>query len=250
MLPPPADKAMFSHMKWLYFLLGVMALGASGCADKNPLVGGPTTQVVQSAQLPAPGREDLILQQRSYLIGPFDKVAIDVYGVPELTRTVQVDASGRISLPLVGDLEASGNTPSQLAEMIKARLRERYVRDPQVIVNADTVNQTITVDGEVERPGLYPVFGRMTLMRAIATAQGVTEFAATNYVVVFRRVNNQNLAALYDLRAIRQAIYEDPEVYANDVVLVNESRGRRVFHNVIQSSPLLVTPLVALLDNQ
>lgn len=161
-------------MKWLYFLLGVMALGTSGCADKNPLVGGPSTQVVQSAGLPAPGREDLILQQRSYLIGPFDKVAIDVYGVPELTRTVQVDASGRISLPLVGDIEASGSTPAQLADTIKARLRERYVRDPQVIVNADTVNQMITVDGEVERPGLYPVTGRMTLMRAIATAQGVS----------------------------------------------------------------------------
>lgn len=225
----------------------VLAIAVAGCSQ-NRLVGREGLEIVSGSELPPPGRQDLILEQRSYLVGPFDRVSIDVYGVPELTRTVTVDASGTISMPLVGVVEAAGKTPPELADAIADRLRDRYVRDPQVTVNADTVNQMITVDGQVEEPGLYPVTGRMTLVRAVARAKGLTEFASANFVVVFRRVNNQQMAALYDLRAIRQGIYEDPEVYANDVVLVGEAGGRRAFQTIIQSGGILVAPLVALLQ--
>jgi polysaccharide export outer membrane protein len=234
-------------MKLWVVLASIAGLVVSGCSTPT-LVGRPDLQIVNGAALPPPGRGDLILQQRSYLVGPFDRVAVDVYGVPELTRTIQVDASGHIQLPLVGDIEAAGSTTAQLAELIKDRLRGRFVRDPQVIVNADTVNQMITVDGEVKEPGLYPVTGRMTLMRAIARAKGVAEFGNTHFVVVFRRVNNQDMAALYDLRAIRLGMYEDPEVFSNDVVFVGESQARRLFQNFIQASGLLVAPLIALIQ--
>lgn len=235
-------------MRFRVILATSLAVAAAGCTQPNRLVGREGLQIVDGTQLPPPGRQDLILEQRSYLVGPFDRVSIDVYGVPELTRTVNVDASGTISLPLAGTVEAAGKTPAELAAAIADRLRNRYVRDPQVTVNADTVNQMITVDGQVEEPGQYPVTGRMTLMRAVARAKGLTEFASQNFVVVFRRVNNQQMAALYDLRAIRQGMYEDPEVYANDVVLVGESGGRRIFQTLIQSGGLLVAPLVALLQ--
>lgn len=228
-------------------LLGCV-LSLAACATGNKLVGRPDLQIVQGTELPPPGTQDLILEQRAYIVGPFDRVSVDVYGVPDLSRTVQVDASGTISLPLVGIVEAAGKTPTQLSDMIADRLRNRYVRDPQVTVNADTVNQMITVDGQVEEPGLYPVAGRMTLMRAVAQAKGMTEFASSNYVVVFRRVNNQQMAALYDVRGIRQGLYADPEVFANDVVYVGEDGGRRIFQNVIQSSALLTAPLIALLQ--
>lgn len=222
-------------------------LASAGCAGPR-LVGRPDLRVVGGTELPPPGREDLILERRSYLVGPFDRVDIAVFGVPELTRQVQVDASGRFALPLVGEIEAAGYTPQQIGDLIAQRLRGRYVRNPQVSVNADTVNQMITVDGSVEEPGQFPVTGRMTLMRAIARAKGLSEFASTNFVVVFRRVNNQDMAALYDLRAIRQGIYADPEVYANDVVFVGESQARRIFQTVISSSPLLTAPIIALLQ--
>ncbi len=104
----------------------------------------------------------------------------------------------------------------------------------------------ITVDGQVKQPGLYPVTGRMTLQRAVATARGLTEYANTNYVVVFRQVNNQEMAALYDLRAIRQGIYSDPEVFANDLVLVGEARGLRMFETLLQGAAVLVAPIVTL----
>lgn len=220
----------------------------AGCAGPDKLVGRPELQILPGSDLPVPSREDLILQRRAYVVGPFDRVDIAVYGMPELTRTVQLDASGRFSLPLIGEIEATGYTPAELGEMIADRLRGRYVRDPQVAVNADTVNQMVTLDGDVQKPGLYPVTGRMTLVRAIASAQGVSEYAATNFVVVFRRVNNQDVAALYDLRAIRQGAYADPEVYANDVIYVGESQARRFFGTLVQASTLLVAPLVAVLQ--
>lgn len=221
-------------------------LGA--CAEEK-FIGRPGLQVVEgSVELPAPKVADLIQEQRAYVIGPFDRVAVDVYGVPDLSRTVQVDASGNIALPLAGVIAASGKTPAEIAEAIAFRLRGRYVRNPEVIVNTDASAQVFTVDGEVNAPGQFPVTGRMTLMRAVARAQGVTEFANTNYVVVFRTVSGRQYAALYDLRAVRSGAYADPEIYANDVVLVNESRGRRLFQLVIATSPLLSAPLIALLN--
>jgi polysaccharide export outer membrane protein len=228
------------------FFICLAALAVAGCATDR-LVGRPDLNIVTQGELPPPAREDLVLQGRPYLIGPFDRVDISVYGVPELTRQVQVDANGRFALPLVGEVEATGMSPEQIGELIADRLRGRYVRDPQVAVNADTVNQMVTVDGSVTEPGQFPVTGRMTLMRAIARAKGVSEYANTNYVVVFRRVHNQEMAALYDLRAIRQGIYADPEVFANDVVYVGESRARRIFQLIVSTSPLLSAPLVTIL---
>lgn len=234
-------------MRVAALLLTCVLAGLAGCSTPK-FVGRPDLKLVESAELPPPARQDLLLQQRSYLIGPLDKVTIDVYGVSEISRTTQVAADGTLSLPLVGTIQAMGRSSTELAKMIADRLRGRYVRDPQVTVNVDTVNQTITVDGEVSKPGLYPVNGRLTLMRAIAQAQGASEFANLSYVTVFRQVDNQQMAALYDVRAIRLGMYADPEVYANDFVLVSEDRGARTFRTLLQGSGVLAAPLVALLQ--
>jgi polysaccharide export outer membrane protein len=87
----------------------------------------------------------------------------------------------------------------------------------------------------------------MTLMRAVATAGGVSEFAKLNDVVVFRTVNGQRYAGLYNLAAIRSGTYDDPEVYSNDVVVVGDSKARRLFKNVLQMVPALTSPLIILL---
>ncbi len=228
-------------------LAGLAITALTGCAEDR-LIGRPDLNIVQGGELPAPAKQDLILQQRSYSIGPLDRVTIDVYGLPELSRTMTVDADGTISMPLVGILQASGRSSTELSGLIAGRLRGRYVRDPQVTVNVDTVNQMITVDGAVDTPGLYPVNGQMTLIKAIASAKGVTEFARTDYVVVFRQVKNQKMAAVYDLRAIRQGLYADPEVYANDVVSVGDSGTQRAFKTLLSSGALLTAPLVAVLQ--
>ena len=229
-------------------LAGVGLLVAlAGCAGERELTGGPALTVISVDQLPAPTREDQILQQKSYVVGPMDKVTVDVYGLPDLSKTLTVDSSGTIALPLVGTIMAAGRTTAELSGDIAARLRTRYVRDPQVTVNTDTVGQTMTVDGQVQAPGLYPVQGKMTLIRALASAHGLTQFARTNYVVVYRQVNKRNVATLFDLRSIHQGVYEDPEIYGNDVIYVGESASSRLFATVLQSGALLSAPLVAII---
>lgn len=237
-------------MKKIALPLVAIAL-LSACAGPGQLGGASNIQVMPGDALPPPDRGDLLSESRPYLIGPFDKLTIDVFGIEELSaKEVQTDASGRISFPLAGIIEAAGKTPGEIEEEIEARLRSRYVRDPQVTVNLkETVSQVITVDGQVKKPGLYPVIGKMTLMRAVATAEGTAEFAKLDDVVIFRTVKGQQLAALYNLKAIRRGNYADPEVFANDVVVVGDSQARRLFRDALQVVPLLTTPLIIALQN-
>lgn len=235
-------------MKTRIVLSGVALLCLGGCAGPK-LIGRPDLQIVSGSALPAPATVDLIQPERPYLIGPLDKVSIDVYGVPELSRSVQVDASGRIAMPLLGSVQASGKTPLELGSLIAGQLRGKYVRNPQVTINlTETLSQNVTIDGSVTKPGQYAIAGRETLLRAIARAEGTTEFAAENHIVVFRRVNNQDMAALYDIRAIRAGMYPDPEIYANDVIEVGDAPARRVFRDFIALSPVLAAPLLAILN--
>lgn len=229
----------------------LLALALAACASNPPLRTSESVTVVPGGELPAPRGTDLTELDRPYLIGPFDKLRIDVFGIPELSdREVQVDASGRASFPLAGSFQAAGMTPTQLAEELRRRLAGNYIRDPQVTVNLqETVSQVVTVDGQVARPGLYPVIGRMTLMRAVATAGGTSEFARLDDVVVFRTVSGSRYAALYNLRAIRRGVYGDPEVFANDIVVVGDSQARRIFRDILQATPLITTPIIALLQS-
>jgi polysaccharide export outer membrane protein len=147
-------------------------------------------------------------------------------------------------LPLAGNVDAAGLTPDELAQAIAQRLRT-YVKSPQVTVNLeDTTSQVYTVDGQVGQPGSYPALGNITLMRAVANAKGVGEFARLDDVVIFRSVNGKKMAALYNLTAIRRGLYPDPKVYANDIVVVGDSKARRMFQQFSQLFPLLTTPLV------
>jgi polysaccharide export outer membrane protein len=233
-------------MRWYVLFCGLAAVGCSA----PRMIDTGAVGIVSPSELPQPARQDLSGGERVHLVGPFDRLSVEVYGIAELTRTVQVDAGGQISLPLAGVIDAGGKTPTEIAALVEGRLRTAYVRNPRVTISVlETVSQVVTVDGEVRTPGLYPVAGRMTLMRAIARAQGTTEFAAANRVVLFRRVNDRPMAALYDLRAIRLGAYEDPEVFPNDVVVVGESQARRIFPQILQAATLLLTPLVTVLNN-
>jgi polysaccharide export outer membrane protein len=234
-----------------FFTVALLAASAllAGCAGGR-LGGSPNVRVVEGNQLPPPTLQDLAAATRPYLLGPLDRLSVEVFGVADLNRALQVDAAGNISLPLAGTIQVAGLTPTQVEDLVEERLRGRYIRDPQVTVNlTDALSQHVTVEGEVDEPGIYPILGRMTLMRAIARAKGTTEFARRQHVVVFRTVGGQNMAALYDLRAIQLGAYDDPEVYANDIVVVSEDRARRIFRDVLQSGGLITTPLVALLQN-
>lgn len=230
-------------------LMLICCLLLGGCASSKIVNTGNVTRIDGNA-LPMPSREDRTLIDRPYYLGPFDELTIDVVGISELNqREIQVDASGRLNFPLIGTIVAGGKTPSEVAALIESGLRDRFIRNPQVTVNLKkTVSQVMTIDGEVREPGLYPVVGRMSLLRAVATAKGTTEFAKLDDVVVFRTVSGKTYAALYNLKALRQGAYDDPEIFANDIVIVGDSRARRVFKDFLQILPLLTTPLIVALQ--
>lgn len=228
-------------------LTGMLA----ACSTGQKLVGGPALQVQSESSMPVPTGADIAPEPRTFVIGPRDYIRVSVAGLPDFSLDrVQIDNSGNVSIPVAGTVHANGRTPAELSQEITSRLQVGHVRNPQVAVNlVETQSQLVTVDGEVTTPGQYPVLGRMTLSRAVATAQGVTENANTNYVVIFRTVADKRYAALYNLKSIRAGLAEDPAIYPNDEILVGESRARRVFRDILAASPLLVTPLVVLLQS-
>jgi len=242
-------------MKVLVRILVATAAGMlAGCSygpDGGRVGETGQVQVVASAALPEPGANDIVSQPRSYVIGPQDVLIIDVFGVEELAnREFAVDGAGRVSVPLAGGIDAAGKTPEELTLAIAERLRANHMRDPLVSVNVkEAVSQFVTVDGQVMKPGLYPVLGDMTLMRAVASAQGLGEFAKQDDVVILRSVGGQRYAGIYNIAAIRRGNYPDPAVYANDVVVVGDSATLRRLKDFIAVLPAITTPLIYLLDN-
>ncbi|NJC34885.1 polysaccharide export outer membrane protein [Sphingomonas jejuensis] len=231
-------------------LVFLAAAALSGCAGREPITSTPRLTVVDGAAvLPPPNRQDLLAADRPALIGPLDTIQVDVFNVPDLSREMQVDASGRIAMPLAGTIDANGLTAGELALRVEEALRARFVRDPQVIVNIrSSVSQVVTIDGQVTEPGLYPVTNQMTLMRVIASARGFSEFARQDDVVILRSVEGRRMAGLYNVAAIRRGAYDDPPVYANDVIVVGDSPQRRLFRDLVAVSPVLAAPLIAFLQ--
>lgn len=227
-----------------------LMIAIAGCASQKPIQStGNLTVLEGSSVLPPPDRSDLTAADRPALIGPLDTIEVDIFNVPDLSREMQVDASGRIAMPLVGTIDARGKTAQELAASIETALRARYVRNPEVTINIkSSVSQVVTIDGQVVEPGLYPVTNQMTLMRVIASAKGLSEFARQEDVVILRTVDDKRMAGLYNVAEIRRGAYQDPPVYANDVIVVGDSPQRRLFRDFVAVTPLLAAPLIAILQ--
>ncbi len=236
-------------LRYCTSLLVVLVLSA--CAGSPPpLTSSDRLVVVENATImPPPNRTDLTARDRPALIGPLDTIQVDVFNIQDLSREIQVDASGRIAMPLIGTIDANGRTAGELASAIEAALRQRYVRNPEVTVNIrSSVSQVVTIDGQVVEPGLYPVTNQMTLLRAVASAKGLAEFARQDDIVILRTVEGRKMAGLYNVAAIRRGAYDDPPIYANDIIVVGDSPQRRLFRNIIAVAPLAVAPLIAILQ--
>ncbi|WP_232844001.1 polysaccharide biosynthesis/export family protein [Allopontixanthobacter sediminis] len=236
-------------MNRLIFFAAMAALSLGGCVKDKPFVGGPHLELLSATEMPPPDGAVNANGQRIYQIGPFDKLSVRVFRAPDLSQSITVDGTGAASFPLLGELAAEGLTTHQLESVIENGLRGRYIKDPQVTVDVeDAVNQTITVEGEVEKPGIYPVRGDVTLLKAMAIASGPTEFARLKDVVILRTVDGRSLAGLYDLEDIRRGLYPDPDVYPGDLVIIGDSPARRRFQDILAGSTLITTPIIALVQ--
>jgi polysaccharide export outer membrane protein len=137
----------------------------------------------QTAPKPAP---TMIPGEPEYRLGPEDVIDVFVWKEPELTTTVAIRPDGRISLPLTGELEASGKTAVQLQQEITRKLSE-YIAEPTVSVMVKQVNSLkISVLGEVRKPDVYRIKNRVTILDAIAMAGGFTDLARPKSVIVLR----------------------------------------------------------------
>jgi len=129
-----------------------------------------------------------LLSLDEYRIGPQDVVAINVWREPEISRAVPVRPDGKISLPLVGEIKASGLTPRMLQAQITKEL-EAYLHRPEVTVILQEVNShKFNILGEVQRPGSYLLASSMTVLDALATAGGFREFAKVKRIYMLRRM--------------------------------------------------------------
>jgi polysaccharide biosynthesis/export protein len=232
----------------------LLAFSLTGCTHSLVAegLGGPTVTRAEMNELPGPDGQMGAGQGYDFQIGPFDKLIIDVLGIKELTeRRVTVDGSGNIVLPIAGVIHVRDLSLGEASGEITRLLKKGYVKAPQVSVNLDeSVSDFVTVDGEVKQPGNYPILSGMTLMRAVAGAKGASEYAKLREVVIHREVKGQQMIALYDLEAIRRGAYPDPVLYPHDVIVVGDSPGRRLLQTIIGISPLLISPLVAVLNNR
>lgn len=132
-----------------------------------------------------------------YIIGPADVLAIDVWKDSELTRTVTVRPDGKISLPLIGELQVSGLTTASVQRVIAQRLRE-YISKPQVAVIVQEVkSQTYVIVGKIARPGAYGLGKPTTVLEAIAIAGGFLDFAKASKVNIIRRQDGGSAQTLH-----------------------------------------------------
>jgi len=175
--------------------------------------------------------------RKEYRLGPDDLVRVDVFQVEGLSRKVRVNSSGEIALPLVGNVPVAGLTAQEVEDLLKKKLGERYLQDPQVSVSVEEfISQRVVVDGAVVKPGVYPLTGRMTLLQLFALADGPADYADVHKVRVFRAdASGKKAAVFYDVAEIRNGAVKDPVLQGGDVVQVGEDTWKLVWKNIIDT---------------
>jgi len=174
-----------------------------------------------------------------YRIGSLDVLDVSVFQVSDLNRTVQVGAGGEISLPLIGTVAAAGKTVAELQDDLAKKYGASYLQSPQVTVFVrDAQSQRITINGEVNKPGVYPTAGPTTLVQIIAIAGGLTDLADTRGVVVIRQEAGARQAAKFDVSAIQAGDAADPLLRGGDTIVVDRSGMKATFKGLQQTLPI------------
>lgn len=155
----------------------VAASPSSDLHSQDAAAGSPPSETSHRAEK---------LHDDAYVIGDEDLLAINVWKEPEVSKNIPVRSDGRISLPLIGEVQAAGRTPLQLEQDITAKLRT-YITDPDVTVIVQQINsQKFNILGRVMKPGSYPLTGSTTVLDAIAAAGGFQDFAKQKDIYILR----------------------------------------------------------------
>ena len=200
-----ANSSTFRTILKTSALAALLTLGACADNDATPIVVDTSGQALSLA----PGRGAVTAD---YRLGPNDRTRIIVFGQPTLTGEFVLDGNGVLSYPLVGNINASGMTPTELQAAIAQKLDKDWVHNPSVSVEVSS-RRPFYVVGEVQKPGSYPYVTDMSLLNAVATAGGQTYRANMHDFWIKRRVNG---------RVVRVQATQESMLQPGDVVVVRE----------------------------
>src|ERR1700726_2972475 len=182
-------KMSFKNQNWRRagsIALAVIAASV-GPVYAQTFSGGDATHMASAVQATAQTRDAAKPHDDRFVIGNDDVLAINVWKEPDISRAIPVRSDGKISLPLVGEVQATGRTPLKLEQDIAARLKS-YIAEPEVTVIVQQINsQKFNILGMVNRPGSYPIANAATVLDAIAVAGGFRDFAKQKSIYILRQ---------------------------------------------------------------
>jgi polysaccharide biosynthesis/export protein len=176
--------------------IGTIVMILAACLMAGGAEAGSERQSAQEEAKVAKGQAGSVVarsagEDPAYRIGPQDVLKIDVWKEEQLTRSVPVRPDGKITLPLLNDVQAVGLTPMELARVIGDQLK-KYINDPQVTVSVTEINsRRIYVNGEVTKTGAYALLPHMTVLQALSSSGGFTQFARVKNIYVLRAENGK-----------------------------------------------------------
>jgi polysaccharide biosynthesis/export protein len=201
-----------------------VALGAGlGAPSAHAQSAAPAAAIVTPAPSAAPAASAAVPVGADYVIGPDDVLMISVWKNETLSRTLPVRPDGKISMPLLHDVQAAGLTPMQLRDRLASSLAE-FMPNPEVAVSVTEVRSyRVSVLGEVQRPGLLQLRSNTTILEALAMAGGFRDFASPSKIMIFRqdaKGNTEKLRFNYNRAVSNASEQENLLLKSGDVIVV------------------------------
>jgi polysaccharide biosynthesis/export protein len=194
------------------------------CAAIGTLLATSGMQAQEAAKsAPAdarPAAQAAATTDASYKIGPQDVLRVDVWKETEISRSVPVRPDGKISLPLLNDVQAAGLTAMELANTITEGLK-KFINGPQVTITVTEINsRRVYVTGEVTRPGAYPLLPNMTALQALTSAGGFTQFSNPKKIYVLRNENGKQVKHPFNYKSVLDGKQDDIPLLPGDTIVV------------------------------
>jgi polysaccharide biosynthesis/export protein len=222
------------------FVMGgsLLSMALSGCASTPPpIIGASATEPVVEF-----GQADYShLRPSIYLLRPSDRISVNVFREPDFTLPeVRIGVEGNVSVPLLGSIPAAGMTAKQFEQELTQRLAAVGLKSPMVSVNiVDYTSHLVTVEGAVEKPGVYTFQPGARLSSAVALASGPKNTAKRDQMAVFRETSDGIMIAKFDHRMISQGTMLDPVLEPGDRVVMGTDGLSVFWQDLLKTIPAL-----------
>lgn len=207
----------------IQMILGAcLIVGVAQARSESRTVQDKNDEAKASKSQATPADVPTVAEDPVYKIGPQDVLRIDVWREDQLTRTIPVRPDGRITLPLLNDVQAAGLTPMELARVIREDLK-KYISNPQVTVSVTEINsRRVYVNGEVARAGAYALLPHMTVLQALSNSGGFTQFAKVKNIYILRTGNGNQVKLPFNYKAAISGKNPEQniELQSGDVIVV------------------------------